>query len=283
MPKNQSLDKPEIISQHFFGVYPEKIGEIVIIVGKNRIEQYKGSFDKVLHEVRGGVYYGITGLVNGREVSAIYARGPSDIADCVAFLSMSETKCHTIFSTDSIGGLGPNVDMGDFVMVDSAIGNDGYSQFLARQRGETIDGFFGNVVYPNGNVLDLIENAVREVAQEYGVNSHRGRLFTTPGVSLENDEFLKEIVQNGGIAIGMRAAQFYAACQQYGFKSAAVHWVTDLPLTRNFFYRFYNPEQAKRDFDKKRPIWLNKTKIITSIIRGYINNQGVIVNEKAKP
>ena len=183
---------------------------------------------------------------------------------------MSKPKCHTIFSTGSIGGLGDYVEMSDFVMADSAVGNDGYSQFLARQRGETIDGFFGNIVYPNGNVLDLTESAVREVAQEYGVKSHRGRLFTTPGVSLENDEFLREIVRNGSIAIDMETAQFYAACQQYGFKSATVHWVTDLPLTRNFFYKFHHPEQAKKDFDKKHPIWLNMANIITSIIRRYI-------------
>lgn len=282
MQKKQSLDQPQMISQHAFGVCPEKIGEIAVLMERDRIEQYKGAFDKVLHELRGGVYYGITGLVNGREVSAIYSKGPSDIADCVAFLSMSETKCRTIFSTGSIGGLGHNVDMGDFVMADSAIGDDGYSQFLARQRGQTIDGFFDNVVYPNGNVLDLTENAVREVAQEYRVNSYRGRLFTTPGVSLENDEFLREIVRNGCIAIDMETAQFYAACQQYGFKSAAVHWVTDLPLTRNFFYRFHNPEQARRDFDKKHPIWLNMANIITAIMRGYINNQGAVAHEKAK-
>lgn len=279
---NQSLDQPQIISQHAFGVYPEKIGEIAVLMERDRTEHYKGSFDRVLHELRGGVYYGITGLVNGREVSAIYSKGPSDIADCVAFLSMSKTKCHTIFSTGSIGGLGDDVEMSDFVMADSAVGNDGYSQFLARQRGETIDGFFENVVYPNGNVLDLTESAVREVAQEYGVKSHRGRLFTTPGVSLENDEFLREIVRNGSIAIDMETAQFYAACQKYGFKSAAVHWVTDLPLTRNFFYRFHHPEQSKRDFDKKHPIWLNMANVITTIIRGYINNQGAVAHEKAK-
>lgn len=268
----QNLDEPSIICRHAFGVYPDKIGEIVVLMERDRTEQYKGAFDKVLHELKGGVYYGITGLVNDREVSAIYSKGPSDIADCVAFLAMSETKCHTIFSTGSIGGLENNIKVGDFVMADSAIGNDGYSQFLAKQRGKTIEGFFDNVVYPTGNVLDLTESVIREVAKEYKVNSHRGRLFTTPGVSLENDEFLREIVENGCIAIDMETAQFYAACQQYGFKSAAVHWVTDLPLTRNFFYKFHNPEQAKQDFDKKHPIWLNMANIVTSILRGYINN-----------
>jgi len=266
------MDQPNIICQHAFGVFPDKIGEIVVLIERDRIEQYRGTFDKLTIELKGGIYPGITGILNGIEISIIYSKGPADIADCIAFLAMSKTKCHTLFSTGSVGGLGSNIGVGDFILVDSAIGNDGYSQFLAKLRDEHPKGFFNNYSYPNGNVIEMIEHAVIKVVQEYKVKSHTGRIFTIPGVSLENSDFLKEIVNSGCIAIDMETAQFYAACTRYNFNSAAIHWVTDLPLTRNFFYRFNNPIEAKSDFDKKYPIWLNMVNLITDILRLYIDN-----------
>src|SRR3989338_4866676 len=121
MPNPQSLDQPNAISQYAFGVYPEKIGELVVLMGNDMTEQYKGTLDRVLHELKGGVYQGITGTIGDRTISAIHSKGPSDIADCVAFLSMSESPCHTILSTGSVGGLGQNVEIGDFILADSAI------------------------------------------------------------------------------------------------------------------------------------------------------------------
>jgi purine-nucleoside phosphorylase len=279
---DKGFDQPEIVSQYAFGVRPDRIGEIVILMERDRIEQYKGAFDRVLYELRGGVYHGITGFIEDKEVSAIFSKGPCDIGDCVSFLAMSRTKCQTIFSTGSIGGLGRNVEVGDLIIARDAIGNDGYSLFHARQCGRQIRGYFDNIVYPNGEIINSISNPVKEAALDYNVNYHLGRLFTIPGVSLENDDFLREIINNGCIAIDMETAPFYAACQIHGFNSAAIHWVTDLPLTRNFFYRFHNSRKAQEDWDKKSPIWLNMANIITDILRGYINNKETAIHEKAK-
>src|SRR3989338_935865 len=146
----QHLDQPQIISQHAFGVTPEKIGEIAVLLKNDTVEQYQGAFDKVLYELRGGVYPGITGLVSGREVSAIYSKGPADIADCVSFLGMSKTNCHTLISTGSAGGLEKSIDVGDLLVANKAVGIDGYSSFLALKKGKPIKGIFDNVVYPQG-------------------------------------------------------------------------------------------------------------------------------------
>ncbi|MFQ5981416.1 MAG: hypothetical protein ACE5OZ_25010 [Candidatus Heimdallarchaeota archaeon] len=271
-------DDPSIISRHAFGVYPDKIGEIVLLMERDRIEQYKGAFDKILYELKGGVYNGITGLLADTRISAIYSKSPADIADCVSFLGMSRTSCHTIFSTGSIGGLGVNVEMADLVMADEAIGNDGYSIFLARREEKPPDYFFDNVIQPKGNVADLVEEAVQSIAEEFGVQWHRGRIFTTPAVSLETEELLHKIVDHNCIAIDMETAPFYAACQEYGFQSLAIHWVTDLPLTRSFFYRFSgDPKVIQQDWNKKHPLWLNMPHILVSILRGYIQKKDKFV------
>jgi purine-nucleoside phosphorylase len=278
----KSLDKPEIISQFAFGVCPEKIGEIAILMERDRIEQYKGAFDKVLYELKGGIYHGITGLLNDKEVSAIFSKGPSDIGDCIAFLGMSETKCKTIFSNGSIGGLGKNVMLGDFIIANDAIGNDGYSLFCAKQNGRSTNGLFDNIISSNSDCLRLIESPVRDATKRFNINYHRGRIFTIPGVSLENDDLLRDAIDHGCIAIDMETAPFYAACQRYGFNSAAIHWVTDLPLSRNLLYRLHNSKEAQNDWDKKSPIWLNMANIITDILRGYIGILETDNYEKAK-
>lgn len=264
------MNDPVLICRHAFGVIPDKIGEIAILMERDRTEQYKGALDRVLYELKGGVYNGITGVLSGTEVSIIYSKGPADIADCVAFLGMAKTKCKTIFSTGSIGGLGDAISIVDFVLADDAVGNDGYSQFVSKRKGIDISGLFSNIVFATGSILQIIENIVANVVSPYGVQVHRGRIFTTPGVSLEDENFLREIVEQGCIAIDMETAQFYTACREFGFDSATVHWVTDLPLTRSFFHRFRDTESAQDDWDIKHLIWLNMANIITAIIQGYI-------------
>jgi nucleoside phosphorylase len=262
-----------IVCQHAFGVVPDRIGAIAILMERDRTEQYKGAFDKVLYEIRGGVYSGVTGLVSGTPVSAIYSKGPADIADCVAFLGMSKTACRTVLSTGSIGGLGDNVGMGDFVLATEAIGHDGYSQFIAREKGLRFPRRYDNVLQPRGDVVTAITDTVACVAREYGVRAHSGRIFTIPGVSLESEALLDDLLGNGCIAIDMETSQFYAACHEWEFDSAAVHWVTDLPLTRSFFEWFRDPPQAQADWDLKHPIWLNMAGIIVSVVRTYVEGQ----------
>ncbi|MHA2239561.1 MAG: phosphorylase family protein [Candidatus Hodarchaeales archaeon] len=240
---------------------------------RDRTEQYKGAFEKVKYELKGGVFHGITGTIADTEVSAIYSKSPADIADCVAFLGMSKTKCNTIFSTGSIGGIGDKVEMGDFVIGEDAVGNDGYSQFNARKRGIILKDFFSNIIHPRGNVADLVQKCVQEKVEEFSVHFHRGRIFTIPSVSLETKKLLKNAVNNKCLAVDMETAPFYAACNEHNFNSLVIHWVTDLPLSRSFFYKFTGDQKiAKQDWEKKHPIWLNMSNILVSILECYIQN-----------
>lgn len=271
MEKNESLDSPEIISRYAFGVDPGKIGEISLLLKVDRVEQFKSTFDKLLYELKGGVFNGLTGIISGREISVIYSKGPACIADCVAFLGMAKTKCHTIISTGSVGGLDEQINIGDLVIANETIANDGYSLFEARKEGTFQTGFFENIVKPRGDIINLIEDSVKEEAKKIKVRYHKGKLFTIPGVSLESEEFLKEILSNNCISIDMGSSQFYTACQKYNFNSAVISWVTDLPLTKSYFYNLkVNPKFIKDDIEKKHQIWLNMPKIITDILRSYI-------------
>ena len=265
-----NVDDASVICRHAFGARPDQLGTIAILMERDRTEQYKGAFDRVDHELKGGVFAGLTGRLAGAAVSAIYSKGPSNIADCVAYLARSETPCRTVVATGSVGGLGRDVGMGDFVLVDSAVGHDGYSRFLARRDGLETAGLFGNIVPATGTALRAVEPLVGAVVQPFGVRAHRGRIFTTPAVSLEDEAFLAAVVEHDCLAIDMETAPFYAACREHGFDSLALHWVTDLPQTRSFFHRFRDPTSAEADWNLKHAVWLNMTKIITTVVRKYI-------------
>lgn len=264
--------KPESICRHAFGAEIKDIGEIVLLMERDRTEQYKGAFDNTIAELKGGVFSGITGEVNGTKVSAIYSKGPADISDCVAFLALSKTKCHTIFSNGSIGGIGSGLDVGDFFIVDEAAGNDAFSIFLNKLSGKENKGFFSNNIKPSGKAGDKIEEPARKVCGSFGVSCHRGKIFTLPGVCFESKQFLEEIKKQGFAAVDMETAQFYAACNFFGFKSLAFHWITDLPVERNFIYKFEGDKKVvERDWKRKHLIWLNLAKINIEIIRKYID------------
>lgn len=263
--------KPASICRHAFGTIASNIGEIVLLMERDRTEQYKGSFDNVLAELKGGVFNGITGEINGVSVSAIYSKGPADIGDCVAFLGLSKTKCHTIFSNGSIGGIGKNIDVGDFLIVDEACGNDGFSNFLKKLEGNSNPGLFSNKLNARTKISIEFEKKAKEICGSFGVNCHRGKIFTIPGVCFESKELLESIKKQGFAAVDMETAQFYAACEWFNFNSLAMHWVTDLPLKRNYAYAFEGKREiAERDWKKKHLIWLNLAKINTKFVKEFI-------------
>ena len=103
--------------------------------------------------------------------------------------------------------------------------------------------------------------------EAFGCKVHLGRLFTVPAVSLEDDEFLREIHARGFIGLDQETGPFLAACQRAEVEGACVHWVTDLPLTRSFYYQYRgDPVVMQLDSAKKHKQWLNMPRLILPIV-----------------
>lgn len=253
------------IHKYWFGVEnPEEIADIVLLMERDRIDQYKASLDITLNDFH-GVFKGITGILHDKRISVIYSIGPAHIADCVNFLAYAFTV-KKLISTGSIGGL--STEMGDIVISNNCATQDAFTStiFVDEIQKDKYFGSFVEIKMPNRPKLST--DSIEKNCHLFNCKVHYGDIFTVPAVSLENENKLKAIKKKGYIAVDLETGPFLAACRYNNIEGICIHWVTDLPLERNFYYQYYgDADQIKKDKAKKDKQWLNLPKIILSFIK----------------
>jgi nucleoside phosphorylase len=252
------------IRKYWFGTDDQDaIAKIVLLMERDRVEQYKAALD-ITTNTFNGVFRGITGILGGEKISVIYSIGPAHIADCVSFLK-DGFGVRTLISTGSVGGL--STDIGDVVVSNSCTTQDAYSFacFPGKVNREKSLGYTLDIDMENElQVSDTITKKIREL---YNCKIQYGKMFTIPAVSLENKKRLQEIQKRNYVALDLESGPFLAACKANNVRGFCIHWVTDLPLTRNFYYKYEgNPEIAKQDWDKKHRQWLNMPRMLLPIV-----------------
>jgi uridine phosphorylase len=253
------------IRRHWFGTEDEHaIAGTVLLMERDRLEQYKAALDVTTAAFR-GVFSGITGELHGRPLSVIHSIGPAHVADCVTFLA-GAFGVTRFFATGSIGGLG--TDIGDIVVANSCVTQDGYA----------LTSFPDDIVRDDalGLSVELAFDSPTDVSQDlkeatravFDCDILSGPLFTVPAVCLENEALLRTLEHRGLRGIDLETGPFLAASRRAGaVQATCVHWVTDLPLARDFYYA-YQPDArlAERDQRKKHRQWLNMPRLILPIV-----------------
>lgn len=231
------------IRQHWFGAdSAASIASNVLLMERNRLSQYQSALDSTTGNFR-GVFEGITGTIDGFELSIVYSVGPSHIADCVEFLCAA-FDIRRLFATGSVGGL--SAEVGDVVVVDRCTTMDGYS--LAHyDTASRLDDELGRVV-------DLVS---------VGASAANGRMFTVPSVSWETDGRMRRLRDLGYVGVDLETGPFLAACGRLGVPGAGIHWVTDTPLTRSFYFAHEgDADEVHRQRKEQHLRWLNLPKLI---------------------
>lgn len=257
------------IRRYWFGIENEKdIADTVLLMERDRLEQYKAAFDLTLCQFN-GVFSGITGIYKGQHLSIIYSIGPAHVADCVSFLAYGfEVK--RLIATGSIGGLA--TEIGDLVVVNACATQDGFSLVNFRdkvQQNKKLGPFVQIDLSPPSIVPQHICDQIKA---KFNCDIRYGSIFTVPAICLENTDQLMEIKAIGHIAIDLESGPFLAACRKNDLKGLCLHWVTDLPLERSFYYSYDgDPAVIERDRQKKHRQWLNMPRLILPILLGWMN------------
>jgi purine-nucleoside phosphorylase len=174
-----------------------------------------------------------------------------------------------LMSTGSIGGL--DAEIGDLVLSTSCMTMDAYSLASFHQEAYE-DGELGRVVELKGDPPPEIPVQIRSwLAQEFGCKIRIGRLFTVPAVSWETVVTLESLRERGFIGVDLETGPFLAACRRTGVRGLNIHWVTDLPLRRDFYYQYEgDPAVTSGDERKKHFQWLNLPRLILPIVKHAI-------------
>lgn len=260
---------PFHIRRYWFGAEdPEDVADTVLLMERDRLEQYKAALDITQNHFR-GVFSGLTGLLNGRRLSVVYSIGPAHIADCVTFLAQG-FGVQRFLSTGSIGGLA--TEMGDIVVSNTCATQDGYT-FSSFPNDLQLDPVLGHYVELAMQRPLTISDGVRAaIAERFSCDIHMGAMFTVPAVSLEDEDRLCRIRDRGYIALDLETGPFLAACRRNNVQGTCVHWVTDLPIERNFYYQYDGDlNVVEQDKKKKHKQWLNMPSLILPIIDDLLN------------
>lgn len=252
------------IRRYWFGVDdPEAVADTVLLMERDRLEQYKAALYLTLNQFQ-GVFRGITGLLGGRRLSVVYSIGPAHVADCVSFLAYG-FGVKRFLATGSVGGL--NAGMGDIILAQSVTSQDGFSLALFPDTVQ-VDPALGYLVHLEMPGTLTMSAATRAAIREsFGCDIHTGTVFTVPAVCLEDEAGLREIKQRGYLALDLETGPFLAACRRAGAWGGCIHWVTDLPLERSFYYQYDgDPEIIRQDTEKKHRQWLNIPRLILPLV-----------------
>ena len=263
------IEKKEYIRRYWFGINDkDDVADTVLLMERDRLEQYKAALDFTLCHFH-GVFNGLTGLLNGKKITVIHSIGPAHIADCVSFLA-NGFDVKQFIATGSIGGLATS--MGDIVVSNECASQDGFSYTVFHDDIQ-IEKDLGSIVkIKMPETLTVTEGIKSKIKNSFHCDIKFGSIFTIPAVSLEGQNYLTDIKDKGYIALDLETGPFLAACKLNKVQGFCIHWVTDLPLERNFYYQFDgDPEIITYDKELKHNQWLNMPRLILPILSDLIS------------
>lgn len=237
--------KRETVLQLFFGCDEKDVSEFVVFtpLPPSNLDDFRALCDEVRNEFSGWVGSGFSGLAEDFPVTVICpGTGSSQIGD--ATLAVGYGPCRVAIFVGSVGGLGDGMNIGDIVVVEEAVIGEGFSRYHTSE--ELSQDTFGRIARADEALLGFLWPRVRSGARDYGLITHKGRVFTTESLLAETEQFLKGIVGRGCIGIEKEASAFYTAARKANIKAAAVLCISDLPLHRKSLFAVRKEEEEDR-------------------------------------
>ena len=163
-----------------------------------------------------------------------------------ALLLLGLTKCRKILFVSSVGGLSPEIGIGDIVIPEYSASGDGASRFLSNN---LLDDTFGEKQYPNTGLFKQLVNETKEICDKNSVKWHSGKTLCTDTIVAQYNH-LDNIVKMGYNSIDMESAAAFKAARMMNISIAALLQVSDNSIVRKSLMSSYSckEEQEYRMF-----------------------------------
>ena len=209
------------------------IPDLILVVGDpNRLNEVSEYLKDVKELSKNREYHSITGNYKGKHLAAV-SHGVGSAGAGACFEELCRGGAKRIIRAGSAGGLQASVGVGDVVIAQAAVREDGLSGKLVP------------LTYPAIATPDLVI-ALRDAAKSLGVDFHEGLILTSdmfyPHDILGSD--LLTWQQAGVNAVEMEAATLFVVCSLHGVQAAAVLAIDGNPLQDDGgSMETYNPRQ----------------------------------------
>lgn len=234
------------IQKYYLGTKTELADKILLIKRNRRINEYKEYFSEITEF--GNVWNGFTGILNGEKISIIVSGiGPSSAGDCVYAINKKDAS---IVYTGTAASLKENIQIGDYVISNSYVCFDGYSQILGFKKKE--------LVHEN----DTLFNKVKKAFESSKLDYKTGVCFTTASCVIESENQFWKNVNSESDIIEMEGASIASSGIKRGNNISTYFWITDKPLHKKSFFDVLSPEEI----DLKHKIYQKNVEVDIKII-----------------
>ncbi len=216
---------PNAFTRVIYGCDADEVAEVVILTPLNAvIEALKHRSDDV--KEYGGFIEGYNLDLDGTHVSVFNSRvGSPAASDCAYYLRF--TPCRSIIYTGLIGALQSHIRVGDLIVPTAALRGEGSSRYFIEDSYPAVADF---------GLLRAMSSTLDEVYIDSDIGIHYGPIYTTDSFAAETREFLELWQSRNLLGIEMETSVIYTVASLYGIKAAAIHIVSDNPLTEKSFF-----------------------------------------------
>ena len=169
-----------------------------------------------------------------------------------AVLALGCTPCERIWFAGSVGGLQPDMTIGDLVIPSFSYSGDGFCRYL--QPGFPGQDCFLERVYPDETLSAMVARAAAPLAHAEGVAVYTGGVFSTDSILAEFGRLDEMINELSCIGIEMETAAVFKAARLVGIRAAALFSVSDVPVRNQSLYTGRPEEDKARRRETRRKV-----------------------------
>ena len=213
---------------------PQDVGKYAIVPGpKERADSLVKKLKNPIKNFAFMEYTMHTGDYDGTKVTTINGgRFSPDTAITTEILCNAQAQ-HMI-RIGSCGSLREDINIGDIIVIDSAVRGDGVTPYYVDKNFKTESD-------------KRLTDALEEVAKMSGLKVHRGKIWTTDALLRETREVVGKAIDDGAIAVDMVTSTFLTLCQFYKVPATAIVAVSDNIITGEMGFiapNYYMAESA---------------------------------------
>ena len=151
-----------------------------------------------------------------------------------AVFALSGSPCRSILFLGSVGGLKPEIRIGDIVIPEYSVCGDGACRYVTTGSAREND-CFGERYAPDRAAFDALCAIAAEVTARAGTSWHIGRAFSVDTIFAQFAH-IDEILAMGCNCIEMETAALFKASAACGIRAGALFNVSDNTVTKQSLY-----------------------------------------------
>lgn len=151
-----------------------------------------------------------------------------------AILALACTPCARVVFVGSVGGLLPEMAIGDLIVASESVSGNGFSSYLPK--GPLGPVSFLSTAMADPGLTNSIELLGMPLCRDHGASLTKGKVFSTDSI-VAQFHHLEEIVHGHGcLGIEMETAAVFRAAALIGIPAAALLQISDVTLDKKSLF-----------------------------------------------